>query len=86
MTGSRACARSMRSARAAGRDSTEALRVLRVRRAFGRRDCRTYSAYPPPRPLPPAVLGSFGAEPVQLTAHGLLQPALELKQQPQFLL
>ena len=49
-TGSRACARSMRSARAAGRDSSEALRALRARRAVGRRDCRTYSAYPSPAP------------------------------------
>ena len=59
ITGSRACARSMRSARADGRDSREALRVLRVRRAVERRDCRTYSAYPPPRRLSPAGFGSF---------------------------
>jgi hypothetical protein len=50
MTGSRACARSMRSASAAGRDSSEPLRALRVRRVGGRRDCRTISPYPPSAP------------------------------------
>ena len=51
-SGSRVCARSMRSARAAGRDSSEGLRVLRARRAAVRRDCRTSSAYPSARGLP----------------------------------
>ena len=86
ITGSRACARSMRSARADGRDSTDALRVLRVRRAVERRDCRTYSAYPPSRRLSPAGFGSFVPQPVQLAAHDVLEPPLELKQQPQLLL
>ena len=49
-TGSRACARSMRSARAVDLDSREALRARRARRAVGRRDCRTSSAYPSPAP------------------------------------
>ena len=86
-TGSRACARSMRSARAAGRDSREALRALRARRVMGRRDCRTFNAYPSPRCLPAGggVLIQIAAQPGQLAAHDVLEFPLELQQQPELL-
>ena len=49
-TGSRAWARSMRSASAAGRDSRAPLRCLPARRVVWMRDCRTYRSVPVPAP------------------------------------
>jgi hypothetical protein len=82
-TGSRPWARSMRSARTAGRDSRDDLRVLRARRPEGRRDCRTFSAYPSRRRLPPvrAPLITIATEPGQLGEHDVLEFPLELEQQ-----
>ena len=87
-TGSRACARSMLSSRAAYLDSREALWARRARRAVGRRDCRTSSAYPSPRRLPArsGPLIKIAAQPGQLAAHDVLEPPLELEQQLKLLI
>ena len=86
-TGSRACARSMRSASAAGRDSRAALRALPARRAVWRRDCRTFRSVPAPAPAyPPGRSRSRSPRSRgQLVAHDVLEPPLEVEQQPQFL-
>jgi hypothetical protein len=57
MTGSRACARSMRSASAAGRASRAPLRALPARRVVWRRDCRTSRSVPVPAPPTPGPSG-----------------------------
>ena len=77
-TGSSEWARSMRSARTAGRDSS-ALRLLPARREGWRRDCRTVNAYPPPRGLSPGPAPEIAAQPGELAAHDVLEPPLEVQ-------
>ena len=85
-TGSRAWARSMRSASAAGRDSRAPLRALPARRVVWRRDCRTSRSVPAPAPpTRRAAPVKIAAQPGQLVAHDVLEPPLEVEQQPQLL-